>query len=200
MRHQIITLVTSVIVGFCSPILACSPTETTFVNTTSKILNVEPTNAQIKHMVAGSVKIMTGCTFFVRNMTIIPSGNAVYWYGIPKSGTEDPYPRTVAMALGSYNGQSVTFTLDSQYSFNDISIMEMRSEGDNRAYGAFAVNGSIELVEDYYKVKRGAGLDMDPTKPFTSSAVENFIVAGVSMFALFNFVWYLLALMFISIL
>ena len=163
----------------------CVTTDLKYVNTTSKIIGVEPTSTAIKHMVAGAVKFTTGCSFFVRNMTIIPTGNSAYWYGIPVKNNTDPYPRVVTAALGSYNGQSVTFTLDPQYSFDEISIMEIRSEGDGRAYGAFAVSGKMEEVEAYYKVQKGANVDFDPTKPFSSANIVSVPMAG-SMTILFS--------------
>lgn len=128
---------------FISAVLSCSNLETEFVNHTAKIINVEPANAAVKHQTGGSVKIISGCVFFVRNMTLIPSGHGVYWWGIPVANNTDPYPRVVMAPLGSYNGQGIYFTLDPQYAFHDISIMEMRSEGDNRAYGAWSISGDV---------------------------------------------------------
>lgn len=170
---------------------ACSVTDMKHVNTTAKIISVESASAPIKHSVAGAVKITTGCAFFVRNMTIIPSGNAVYWYGIPLSNTTDPYPRVVAAALGSYNGQSVTFTLDPQFSFSDFIIMEIRSEGDNRAYGAFALDGNVKTVEEYYKTQKGGELDFDSERPFAfgnriSPGVTSSAILLTTFFALFS--------------
>lgn len=145
---------------------ACVQSDTKYVNFTSKVLNVEPNTAEIKHTVGGSVKILSGCSFFIRNLTIIPTGNGVYFWGVPVKNGSEPLPRVVAAALGSYNGQSATFNLDPQYSFDDFKVLEIRSEGDNRAYGAFAVNGK---VEDIYSVNGGATLDFDPTKPFNAA-------------------------------
>ena len=138
---------------------ACSPSETKWVNHTARIVNVEPDTATVKHSIGGSVKITSGCTFAVRNMTIIPSGNGVYWWGIPTANNTDPYPRVVMQALGSYNGQSIVFTLDSQYSFDDIAIMEIYSEGDIRPYGAWSISGNISA---YYGIGNDATLGFDP--------------------------------------
>jgi hypothetical protein len=145
---------------------ACSISDQTYVNHTAKIINVEPTNVDLKHFVGGSVKIINGCSFTVRNMTIIPPGNGVYWWGIPSSNDTDVLPRVVGTALGSYNGQIITFNLDPQYSFSQISIMEIRSEGDNRAYGAWSITGN---VRDYYNVGRIPELDSDPENWSSSS-------------------------------
>ena len=144
---------------------ACNVADQKYVNHTAKIVNVESSTTKIKHSVGGSVKILSGCTFSVRNMTIIPTGNGVYWYGTTGNNT-DGYPRIVASALGSYNGQSIIFSLDPQYSFDDVEIMEIRSEGDGVSYGAFPVNGR---VDDFYTANYGANINEDdPTRPFDS--------------------------------
>jgi hypothetical protein len=168
--------------------LACMPTDVQYVNFTSKVVNVEPANAVIKHQVGGSVKIISGCSFFIRNLTIIPTGNGAYWWAQPKNKSTEPYPRVVAAALGSYNGQSATFQLDPQYSFSDFSILEIRSEGDNRAYGAFALNGK---VEDFYDVNKGRTMDFDPTKPF-NSCHKVLVVKGWFLFSISSILWSLL--------
>lgn len=154
------------IIVVCEYVYACVITDMSLTNITSaKILNVESNTVQINHSVGGSVKIIDGCTFSVRNMTIIPTGNAAYWYGVPKTNNTDLYPRVVAAALGSYNGQFITFHLDPQYSFTDMDFMEIRSEGDNRAYGAFAITGNFDR---YYNLKKDTPI-LDPTQPFSGS-------------------------------
>jgi len=158
----------SAFLGFGAITSACSISDTKWTNFTSKIINVEPNNAAIKHQVGGSIKIINGCSFSVRNMTIIPTGNGVYWWGIPVNNNTDPYPRVVAAAMGSYNGQSAIFNLDPQYSFDDISIMEIYSEGDNRAYGAFSLSGNVS--EHFNLAGNNAGLDNDPENPWGSSS------------------------------
>jgi hypothetical protein len=146
---------------------ACSVTDTKWTNFTSKLVNVEPDNTKIKHQIGGSVKILDGCTFFVRNITVIPTGNSAYWWGIPVRNNTDPYPRVVTAALGSYNGQGITFNLDPQYSFDEISIMEIYGEGDNRAYGAFALSGNIS---QNYGLTNDPTLNTDPENPWTNSS------------------------------
>ena len=160
-------------------VYACDPLDVSLTNVSTKIINVEPSNTAIRHLVGGSVKIVDGCTFTVRNMTIIPTGNSAYWYGVPKKNNTDLYPRVVPAALGSYNGQFITFKLDPQYSFTDMSIMEIRSEGDFRAYGAFAITGN---VDEYYGLRKGNTLDIDPTQPFKDSG---FVRVNNSMYSLF---------------
>jgi len=61
---------------------------------------------------------------------------AAYWWGIPVANNTDPYPRVVSAVLGSYNWQPVSFHLDPSTLFQDISIIEIISEGDNLPYGA----------------------------------------------------------------
>jgi|SRR6478609_258835 len=158
-----------------SSVWSCSNFETQLVNHTARIINVEPTNAAVKHSVGGSVKIISGCVFYVRNMTVMPSGNGLYWWGIPRDNNTEPYPRVVTAALGGFNGQGIYFTLDQQYSFNDIAIMEMRSEGDNRAYGAWAITGD---VKQYY----GVDADTSPVLDFESKAATVRIGTTLTIF------------------
>lgn len=148
---------------------------------TFKIFNVERNDVEVKHSTGGSVKIINECSFSVRNMTIIPSGNGVYWYGYYSANTES-YPRVVAAALGSFNGQMITFTLDSDYSFKNISAMEIRSEGDSRAYGAFVIRGNIT---NYYKDTSHITLDFDPD---TQKEINSFSSSSshVTLYKLFN--------------
>lgn len=164
---------------------ACNIADQKYVNHTAKIVNVETSTTEIAHSVGGSIKILSGCTFFVRNMTIIPTGNAVYWYGISSSNNTEGYPRIVPSALGSYNGQSIIFTLDPQYSFDDVAIMEIRSEGDGTTYGAFAVNSR---VEEFYSINKGSTTKEDdpndPTRPFDSNSLKNKIY-GFERYVLF---------------
>lgn len=155
----ILRLVCVLVAVFVSSTSACSSQDTKWVNHTARILNVESSDTSLKHAVGGTVQITSGCTFSVRNMTLIPSGNAVYWWGIPVSNNTEPYPRVVTSALGSFNGQPITFTLDSQYSFDDIAIMEMRSEADNRAYGAWAISGNVTA---YYGINNKPNLGVNP--------------------------------------
>jgi len=164
-----------------SIVQACLQTDTTLVNHTALIINVEANNVEVKHSVGGSVKITDGCRFSVRNLTIIPSGNGVYWWGVPVDNNTQPFPRVVLAALGSYNGQSAIFQLDPQYSFKDISIMEMRSEGDNRVYGAWSVTGNVDA---YYGVGANSAAPLD----FESSAgVLSRTDASVLFLLLWNF-------------
>ena len=176
----------------------CNVLESKWNNFTSKIVNVEPVATSIKHAVAGSVKIVSDCTFTVRNMTIIPTGNGVYWYGIPVKNDTDPYPRVVLAALGSFNGQTITFSLDPQYSFDDISIMEIRSEGDNRAYGAFAVQKDV-LV--YYGINKQATLDenKDVSNPFRLSSSSSRVISTSNMSLFWAFMPLLLLCIKISV-
>jgi hypothetical protein len=137
---------------------SCSLSETTYVNHTADIINVESTTVTIHHQVGGSVKIVTGCTFFIRNLTIIPSGSGVYWWGIPDQNNTDLYARVVPYPLGSYDGQDIYFSIDPQYSFDNISIMELRSEGDDRAYAAWSITGD---VNSYYGVDSNSSPPLD---------------------------------------
>lgn len=164
---------------FVSCILCCNIQDTKYVNQTAHLVGVEPSNAEVKHTVGGSVKITSGCQFVIKNLTIIPTGNAVYWYAYPIVGNNtgtmpfskkpDVLSRVVLAALGSYNGQTAQFALDPQYSFNDIAIIVMWSEGDNRPYGAFDVNGK---VEDFFKKDSSDNINFE--NPFTSLSVKNF--------------------------
>jgi hypothetical protein len=163
--HMHVTVV--LLLALLSRASACVKTETKWVDFTSKIVNVEPVNVPIKRQIGGSVKILDGCTFYVRNMSIIPSGNGAYWWGVPVKNNTDPYPRVVAAALGSYDGQGIAFSLDPQYSFDDISIMEIFSEGDRRAYGAFGLSGNVSA---YFGLSSDAGLDTNPENPWASSS------------------------------
>jgi hypothetical protein len=150
----------------CSLVAACT-TESKWINHTARIINVGPTDATVKRIIGGSVTITSDCSFAVRNMTLIPSGNAAYWWGIPVDNNTEPFPRVVTAALGSYNGQNVIFNLDSQYSFGDIAIMEIRSEGDNQAYGAWSLSGD---VENYYDIHGNVDLGLDDWENWISSA------------------------------
>jgi hypothetical protein len=158
---------------------ACLQTDTTLVNHTALIINVEASNVDIKHSVGGSVKITDGCRFTIRNLTIIPSGNGVYWWGVPVDNNTQPFPRVVVAAMGSYNGQTAIFQLDPQYSFDQISIMEMRSEGDNRVYGAWSVNGNVNA---YYGVSNSA-----PPLDFESSSLSTTSTSRMFPFLMFMF-------------
>lgn len=157
---------------------ACVPTDTKYVNHTARIINVEPRTTILKHSLGGSVKIIDGCSFSVRNMTLIPTGDATYWWGIPVSNeTEESYPRVVAAALGSYNGQNVVFHLDPQYSFDKMAILEIRSEGDNRPYGAWSI--SKDVVQYY-------GVDDSTVEPldFYNSSSSHLKTESISSFLL----------------
>lgn len=169
-----------------SSVLACTPQETKFVNLTAKLYNVEPTSSSaVKHTIGGTIKITSGCSFQVRNLTIIPSVNA-YWWGIPvpptnsttnvtKNGISplDPVPRIVDAALGSYNGQTVTFFLNSQWSFADFQIIELHSElGDYQGpLGAWSITGD---VPSYYKLSSGATLPGNPETPWVPNGGMRF--------------------------
>lgn len=147
---------------------ACDPKDLTFVNQTAKIVNVEPETTLVKHKIGGTVKFLTGCSFQIRNFTVIPTGNGVYWYGLPVDNNSDPYPRVVTAAIGSYNGQTVTYNLDPGYDLKDISVMQLWSEGDNRAYGAFGVMGNVST---YFSTRPGSDIDFDdPTNPFNGAS------------------------------
>lgn len=164
---------------------ACTITDPYLVNTTAKIVNVEAPNVQISHDISGTVKIISGCSFFVKNMTIVPSGNSVYWYGVPKDNTtkdNDVVSRVVLAALGSYNGQSITFNLDPQYSFSDFKILEIRSEGDGRAYGALSLGGN---VDEHYKAGKNNGLDFENGDPFKSDVQSLFSYIAYTFLLLF---------------
>ena len=57
-------------------ISACNVTDTyTYANFSTKLINVESHNVEIPHAVGGSVRITNACTFVVRNITLIPTGN-----------------------------------------------------------------------------------------------------------------------------
>jgi len=157
---------------------SCSPQEIAWVNHTAKLVNVESANVDVKHSVAGSVTITSGCSFSVRNLTIIPTGNGAYWWGIPIDNNTDPYPRVVTAALGSFNGQEVTFFLDSKYSFAQISIMEIYSEGDNRPYGAWAISGN---VSSHYGVGNAGTTPLDFDNDATANAVDRWLYLIVAM-------------------
>lgn len=155
-----------IIVAFASIVTACSPGDNVpIIGKVAKLINVEPSTTSIKHDVYGSVTFTTPCNFSIRNLTIIPTGNAVYWYGIPVDNKTyaDPFPRVVEAALGSYNGQTQSFTIDPHYNLTAIAVMMMYSEGDNRAYGAFPVMGN---VSNYFSnTPSGAGVVLDPNDP-----------------------------------
>ena len=190
-----ITFVLMIFLALASFVLPCAVTEPKdmkWVNFTSRIMSVEPKNAAVSHRVAGSVKIITGCSFSIRNMTIIPPGGGVYWWGIPVNNNTEPYPRVVMMGLGSYNGQTVTFTLDPQYSFDDIAIMEIYSEYDNRPYGAWALTGNIS---QYYGIdSNNANVDINPEDPWSTSSAEP-VKASMGRSMLMGFILVFVAMM-----
>ena len=88
----------SAFLGFGAITSACSISDTKWTNFTSKIINVEPNNAVIKHQVGGSVKIINGCSFSVKKYDHHSHGNGVYWWGIPVT-TIPNLPRVVAAAM-----------------------------------------------------------------------------------------------------
>ncbi len=124
--------------------LACPP-DSPFTGKRFKLVNVEGRSPAIKHEVNGAVTVDSACSFSVRNMTLIPTGNGVYWYGITADDPQmiDPSPRIVSGAVGSYNGQTAKFTLSPEYSLSNFTILMLYSEGDHRAYGAFALTGNL---------------------------------------------------------
>ena len=148
----------------------CDPYNTNYVNHTAKVVSVEKATETVKRQIGGTVKIISGCIFQIRNATLIPTGNSAYWYAIPTTNNSDLLPRVVVAALSSYNGQTITFHLDTMYEWSDIAVMIMWGENDNRAYGAFAVNSPVEAYfNDTPPVTFNPG---DPTDPFSSGGTE----------------------------
>jgi hypothetical protein len=138
----------------------------------------EPPSSKIKRVVGGTVEVINGCTFTVKNMTLIPSSNDMYWYAIPLVKPPDDEPQTaraVPARLGNYIGNVITFTLDPTISLNDTAVLMIYSEPDFRPVAAFGVKAK---VKDYLSIdNEKANLKWDPTDvmntaphPFSSSS------------------------------
>lgn len=155
-----------------SVVLACLQTDTKFVGHTARIINVEPSTVAIKHKIGGTVTITDGCRFSIRNMTIVPSGNGLYFWGIPSTNNTEDYPRIVTAGLGAFNGQTQVWQLDPQYSFDNFSIIAIYSEGDSRAYGAFSITGNVSA---YYGLN---GNSADASFDFDSMALPRFKISS----------------------
>ena len=138
------------ILAFISFVRSCSPDDATWIGHTAKIIPVQQTqgdSSSVPRIIGGSVNITSGCTFSVRNMTLIPTGDATYWWAVPNDPNQESYPRVVSAALGSYDGQSVTFNLDQRYSFKDISVMQVYSERENVIYAEWGVSGNVSAKQ-----------------------------------------------------
>lgn len=152
--------------------LACDLQRTKFVNMKAKLYHIEDTTVKLPRQVYGNIKVIDGCRFRISNMTLIPSGQGVYWYAIPvvSPSEEEPslYARVVQQALGSYNGQTVDFLLTPDYNFDDIAVMLLYSEGDRRSYAAFGVVGKVKT---YFNdtTTADADLKLDPFDPYSGA-------------------------------
>lgn len=145
---------------------------------TALLVNVDNTDvstestSDIKRQVAGNIKVIDGCRFRISNMTLIPTGQAVYWYALPAVEPTEEQPkllaRVVLQALGNYNGQTIDFVLAPGFEFKDFKLLLVYSEGDHKTYGAFGVAGK---VKDHFQIQdpNRADLKLDPENPYNSA-------------------------------
>ena len=164
---------TLLMAALIAAVTACDQANMTWANSKAKIMSLQdPTELEsqtppgVYHQVSGYVKVLDGCRFEVTNFTIVPSGTSVFFYAIPTippTDQEPPYlARIVGAGLGSYNGQSIVYSLQPSYSWSDIAVVLIWSEQDRVAYGAFGVNGK---VIDHFKLPTdvGSNLQFDPS-------------------------------------
>ena len=169
-QSMLLFLYTFLALSICV-VRSCRIDDNTLTGKRNKLVNVEPVTTSIKHTIYGTVTFTTGCHFVIRNLTIIPSGNGLYWYGIPLDAVAepDPFPRVVQAAVSQYNGQTATFTLDQQYNLSSIAVMMLYSEGDHRAYGAFSVMGN---VSNHFTSVDPKSVILDPNDPLYTGAAS----------------------------
>lgn len=116
----------------------------------------EPKNSKIQRTVGGTVEVLDGCRFRIKNMTLIPSSLNTFWYAVPANtlgpnvmGEQPPYLDriTTSGALGNYNGQTLTFSLNPDMEFNKTAIIMIYSESEFRPFAAFGVT---RRVKEYF--------------------------------------------------
>lgn len=182
------------LLALCAPLLAvaCNSSDTTFTGKKALLMQLpEPSFSKIKRIVGGTVEVINGCQFTVKNLTIIPASTDMYWYGIPliKPPPEEPQTmRIVAARLGNYNGNIITFALIPEVSFNDLGAIMVYSENEFYSVGAFGVRGKIK---DYFNQEsEKAQLKWDPTDPLANDAFAYIMSVSLSMSLLYLIVVY----------
>lgn len=136
---------------------ACSMGDMRFTGKSALLTPIpEPKTSKIQRIVGGTVEVLDGCRFRVKNMTLIPSALNTFWYAVPAEtlepnimGEQPPYMDRITTngALGNYNGQTLTFTLNKDMEFNKTAIIMVYSESDFRPFAAFGVT---RRVKEYF--------------------------------------------------
>lgn len=136
---------------------ACTSNDMQFTGKSALLTPIpEPKTSKIQRSIGGTVEVLDGCRFRVKNMTLIPSALNTYWYAIPVNtlqpnimGEQPPYIDRITTngALGNYNGQMLTFTLNQDMEFNKTAIIMIYSESDFRPFAAFGVT---KRVKEYF--------------------------------------------------
>jgi hypothetical protein len=91
------------------------------------------------YTVAGTVRILDGCSFTVEDFTLLPAAINTYIYGSPSTNSKIGF-RINSDAVGAYNGGSPIFNLTGEnglkqsttmHSWKEINALKIFSELDN---------------------------------------------------------------------
>lgn len=143
MINTITLLISSISVAYATQ---CQPSDTTYRGVNAALIN-----QVAKYSISGTVEVIDGCSFTIKEFTFYPPALETYFYGSSSLETSDGF-RIVQDQVAAVNGLDRNFTLSGltspqTHSWSEFRVLKMFSEVDNSLL-AYAV-----LAGDYTPIK-----------------------------------------------